>query len=176
MDDQGRVWGRQNADGEFVGIDAEVFVSGTRFSDGNSINQAKVSVNFQSASDFYDDAAYVETSLSVSDVEGLMDATLETLVAPTGNAHKIGAKIVNASLGNDVNLYDQYSTELADVDLWTGKTAAGADLVPTSVVVDATLKGWTVTFAAAVVSINLEDPATLDANDVTGIEGVRLAV
>jgi hypothetical protein len=176
LDDNGNVWGRLNADGKFVGVDAEIFVSGTRYSDGNNINMAKVSVNFQSASDFYDDAAYVETSLSPSDVEGLLDATLETLAAPTGNAHKIGVKIVNASLGQDVNLYDQYSTDLADTALWTGTKADGTVLVPTSVVVDAALEGWTVTFAAAVVSINLEDPATLDANDVTGIEGVRLAV
>lgn len=176
LDDNGNVWGKLDADGNFVGVKAELFVSGTPFGDGNAINNSKVAVNFQSAADFYDFAAFVNTDFNSSDLEGLLDATLSTLVAPTGNAHKIGAKVVNASLGNDVNMYDYYADELAATSAWTGETAAGATVAPTTVVKDTALKGWTVTFGVAVALINLASPSVLAGLDVTGIEGVELSV
>ncbi len=46
----------------------------------------------------------------------------------------------------------------------------------TTVVKDTTLRGWTVTFGAPVATIDLATPQVLDTLDVTGIEGVRLAV
>jgi flavin-dependent dehydrogenase len=69
-----------------------------------------------------------------------------------------------------------YTTELADVDAWIGKSAAGADVIPSTVVDDAVNGGWTITFGSAVVTVNLVDPATLDTLNVPGIEGIELAV
>jgi len=175
FDDNGNVWGKTNASNNFVGTDASIFVSGAPFGDFSNPNTAKVTISFVSARDFFDFAAFVNTDFNVNDLEGLLDTTLIELAANVGAAYKMGARVVNTSLGNDVNLYDEYNTEIASTSLWTGTTAAGAVLVPTSVAVDATLKGWTVTFASVVQSINLQTPAILDAAGVVGIEGIRLA-
>ena len=134
-----------------------------------------MTISFVSARDFFDFAAFVNTDFNVNDLEGLLDAELVELAANVGAAYKMGAFVKNTELSKNVDLYDEYSTELASASLWTGTTAAGAVLVPTSVAVDATLKGWTVTFASVVASINLQTPAILDAAGVVGIEGIRLA-
>jgi hypothetical protein len=176
FDDNGNVWGKVNAADEFVGTDVNIFVSGAPFGDFTNPNTAKVTVSFVSARDFFDFAAFVSTDFNVNDLEGLLDATLSKVAASVGNVHKIGARVVNASLGNDVDLHDMYTTELADVDAWIGKTSAGADVIPSTVVDDAVNGGWTITFGSAVVTVNLVDPATLDTLNVPGIEGIELAV
>ncbi len=176
FDDNGNVWGKVNAADEFVGTDVNIFVSGAPFGDFTNPNTAKVTISFVSARDFFDFAAFVSTDFNVNDLEGLLDATLSKVNTSVGNVHKLGARVVNASLGNDVDLHDMYAAELADVDLWIGKSAAGADVVPTTVVDNTADGGWTITFGSAVVSVNLAAPAVLNAASVPGIEGISLAV
>jgi hypothetical protein len=188
FDDLGNVWGKIDASGKFAGINAQIFVTGAGFSDGSALSPVKVNVNFTSASDFFDYAAYVNTDFNTSDLEGLLDATLTEVAAHTSNAYKIGVVIKNASLGNDVNLYDTYGDALADSTLWYAKNATtGATIAITTVAKDTTLEAWTVTldstiFAAlsanAPIKIGLVAPAALAVagKDVTGIEGLPILV
>lgn len=176
FDDNGNVWGKINSSDEFVGTQANIFVSGAPFGDFTNPNTAKVTVSFISARDFFDFAAFVSTDFNVNDLEGLLDATLSKVAASVGNVHKLGARVVNASLGNDVDLHDMYPTELASTTLWIGKSAAGADVVPTTVVNNTADGGWTITFGSAVVTVNLAGPSVLNAADIPGIEGVEVAV
>lgn len=185
FDDGGNVWGKVDASGNFAGVNAQIFVTGSGFNDGSALSPTRVSVNFTSASDFFDYAAYVNTDFNVSDLEGLLDATL-TEIAHTTNAYTIGVVVKNASLGNDVNLYSTYDDALASAALWYAQNAAtGATIAITTVVKNDTVSGWVVTLDAtaygalasgAKIKIGLVAPTLLSAADVAGIEGVAIVV
>jgi hypothetical protein len=67
---------RLDAAGKFTGTTAQVFTTGAGFNNGSDISTIKVNVNFDSASDFFDYAAFVNTDFNPSDLEGLLDAQL----------------------------------------------------------------------------------------------------
>lgn len=176
LDDSGKFVGKHDADGNLVGAKAQINTTAAGLGTYAAGTTTKTSVSYLDARALSSNAKLMDTSFDTDDFEGLLDATLKTLAAKVGNAHKIGAFIANRSIGGDQNLYDIYDTELAVVSAWRGYSSTGALVVPTTVVVDATLKGWTITFPSAVVLINLATPLTLDGLDVTGIEGIELAV
>lgn len=185
FDDNGNVWGRKNAQDKFVGTAAEIYVSAKPFDDGSNISYTQVSVFFQSMSEFADDAAFVSTDFSTSDLEGLLDATLHQAAATASNVLKIGVKVVNASLGNDVNLHDTYATELASASLWTIKNIeTGEAISVTSVAsnaagyfdVTADSTAWTALTAGKKVQVGLAAPSVLDAADVVGLEGSPVVI
>lgn len=187
FDDNGNLWGKKDSNGNFTGTLAQIYVSGTPFGDGNNLAICKITFSFLSASDFYDFPAFVRTDFNPNDLEGLLDAQLYETTAHVSNAYHIGAKVINASLGNDLELHTTYATELASASLWYAKTGATfqTTLAITTVADDAANGGWTVTldstaFAAlaanAKIKIGLKDPATLDAASVVGIEGAAVIV
>lgn len=189
FDSNGNVWGKLDADGNFVGTQALIFVAGKPFSDGNSVDTeyTNVSVSFLSASEFFDDAAFVKTTFNITNLEGLLDATLYEFGANVDNVHKIGAKVVNTQLGADQNLFTKYATELASSSLWEAHTGANfsTSLALTSVAADNTNKVWTVTFDSTAylaltdgddIRVRLKDPATLLAAGVRGIESIPVIV
>lgn len=186
FDDGGNLWGKLDASGKFAGINAQIFTTGAGFNDGSALSPVKVNVNFTSASDFFDYAAYVNTDFNTSDLEGLLDASLIEKATHASSAYKIGVVVKNASLGNDVDLYSTYADALAVANLWNAKNAAtGANIAITTVAKDAVLEAWTVTLDAtawgalasgAKININLASPAALAAVDVDGIEGMAIQV
>ena len=115
-----------------------------------------------------------------------MDAQLVELAASATSSKKIGVKVKNSSLGNDINLYATYADALAVVGAWTAKNlATGAAIGVTAVVKDAVLEGWTVTLDATAygavatggkILINLAAPSVLDGLDISGIEGLPVSV
>jgi hypothetical protein len=177
FDDTFKMVGKYDGDLNFVGNKVKLNTKGAGFGTFAAGPNTRTTLNFVDPFALNVNARLFEfTAFDFEDYEGLLDAELRTLVAPTGNAHKIGVFVPNKSIGKDVNLYDEYSTELADVDVWEGETAAGAIVAPTTVVVDAVNEGWTVTFGVAVAIIRLKDPSVLNTNNVTGIEGIDLAI
>lgn len=184
FDDSGKVWGKLDADDNFVGTKAEVFVSGSGFGDYNNPNLARVSISFQSASDFYDYAAFVDTGFNISDLEGLLDIELYKISNAT-NVYKIGARYNSTNLNGAANIYDNYSAALV-VGLWKATNlTSGAAVTITSVAPDSALKAFTVTLDSTAytamasgtkIQIEWVAPDLLDAADVTGVESQPLIV
>lgn len=186
FDESKNVWGRENAAGNFVGQDAQLFTKGTGFGDFNNATLAKISVNFISASDFFDDAAYVSTDFSTTDLEGLLNVVLAE-ISHASNVYKIKGYVKNANLGNNVNIYGSYPDALASAGLWVAKTGSTfqTTLTLTSVAKDTALEAYTVTFdstaftalsSGAKIKLSLAAPSVLDAADVVGIESVPLII
>jgi len=176
-------WGKLDIDKNFVGTDALIYVSPKPYSDGNSVDTeyTLVTVSFLSMADFADDAAFVPTTFSISNLEGLLDAKLR-VISNASNVYKIAVEFENAQLGGNVNFYDKYATELASAALWRSFTGAAlaTPLTITSVAADAALKAFTVTLdttayaalsAGAKILLDLETPPVLLAAAVRGIEG-----
>lgn len=177
--DSGQMVGRFDSDKNFLGHRAQINTKAAGYSNYTNGPATVTSVNFL-------DPLALSTNLRLfsfaafdsAEYGGLLDVELHTIVAPTGNAHKIGVRFDNKDIAKGYkNMYDDYSTELADVDLWYGIAVSnGATLVPSTVVVDSALEGWTVTFAAPVSAIGLSDVDVLNTNNVIGIEGIELAI
>lgn len=186
FDDAGNVWGKKNAAAKFVGYQAEIFVAGAGFGDYNNAQFTRVTISFQSASDFYDYAAFVPTDFDVTNLEGLLDVELFEAAVSATNVRKIGVRFVNAQLGANQNIYDNYDTELAVGSLWKATNlTTGAAITITSVAIDATLKAftltldttmWTALTSGTKVEIDLVDPPALVAAGVTGIEALPLVI
>lgn len=189
FDNNGNVWGKLDADGNFVGTQALIFVAGKPYSDGNSVDTeyTNVSVSFLSATEFHDDAAFVNTTFNISNLEGLLDATLYELGPNNDNVHKIGVKVINTQLGADVNLYDKYSTELATASLWEAHhgTTFSTPITITSVAGDAGNKVFTFTYDSTmyngladgvIIRTRLKPPPVLLAAGVRGIEGIPIMI
>lgn len=186
VDDAGNIWGKIDADGNFSGIDATLFTSGGDFGDYNTPSIAKLKVAFNSATEFYDSSRFAHTDFAYSEIVGLFDATLAEVVAHTGAAYKISAKVINTQLGGDKNLFDEYDDLLADAALWVAENVeTGAAITITTVAKDTVNECWTVTLDATAyaalatgdkVKINLASPTVLAAADVEDIEGVAVVV
>jgi hypothetical protein len=147
-----------------------------------------MSISFLDTSEYYDNAVYLDVSgVNMTNVEGLIDATLYEAASHSTNVYKIGVKIPTSQAGVSINLYDEYADELAVTALWAAYTGAtySTSLTITSVAKDAALKAWTVTFDSTAytalasgtkIKLNLVSPALLDVGDVPGVEGVAIVV
>ena len=176
FDDTGKFIGKFDADDNLVGAKVQVFTSPAGMGIYSAGTTTKTSINYLNSRDLSTNAKFFQTEFDTDDFEGLLDAEVRALAAPTGNAHKLGVFIPNKSIGKDKNLYDEYDDELNATGMWRGWTAAGAQVAPTTVVKDTALLGWTVTFGTAVVRVDLATPQVLLAGDVKGIEGIALTI
>lgn len=157
------------------------------FEDGNAVKTTKVKISIVDGADFSSNAAYMTTTFTPSDLEGLNDVVLYESAARASNVFKIGIKIPTASLTTSLNVHDTYATELASAARWVAKTGVGfgTTLVITSVASDPVNKGWTVTFdssaftalaALSKIQLSLVSPTVLAAADILGIESVPLVL
>lgn len=194
FDSNGNVWGKLNADGTFSGSPVQIFTAAKPFSDGSSVDTeyTNVTISFENASDFGDNAAFVSTDFNVSDLEGLLDAALVQATSSNTNARKIAVLYKGAQLGGNLNIGDKYSTELADATLWTLKRVdTGASVAFTSIAWDPAQAvtgsqkpgAFTVTIDSTAYTalpvntkllLNLVAPPLLAAEGAVGIEGVEL--
>jgi hypothetical protein len=188
LDDQNLVWGRKTVGSELAGLSCLIFVSGNGFEDGNTVEKvtATITVSFESAADFHDTPAYMDTNLAAADIVGLVDAPLALVGVVSANT-KIEIKIPTARIGQFVNLYDTLETLLDDparFEAFTGATF-GTPLTITGITPNDADKTWTVAFDAtpyaalssgAKIKVNLVAPGTLFAAGVTGIEGVAVII
>lgn len=121
------------------------------------------------------------TDFALSSIEGLQNIAIRQSGVQAKPVYKV--KLFAGCAG--VDLYEQYSTELADPALWVATNkATGAVITITSVAVDANIKGFTVTLSAvdtdypAVGSIllTLAPVSDLVAAGVVGFEGLTLTI
>jgi hypothetical protein len=164
-----------------------IFTSPTCFGDGANGQTTKVTLSFVSAGQVYDSAAFIETNLSLSDMEGLLDVTLAEYAAHASNVYKIKGFIPSSSPNTSLNLYDSFADDLAVAGMWDAKsgTTFTTNLPITSVAKNTSNKGWDITLdstaftalsSGAKIKISLADPTTLDGGDVTGVEGIPVIV
>lgn len=113
----------------------------------------------------------------LQDLTGLQDVVLYSTAARVTGVLHVGAK----SDCGSVNMYDEYADALADVDAWEFvRDDTGAIVLPSAVVKDATLKGWTVTLTpntlAVAGSLRMVGPTELAAltSPVIGFESDSL--
>lgn len=183
-DDANNVWGRKDANGNFIGYQALIFVSGKPWSDGSSVDteRSQVIVSFLSATDVFDNSFYMPIDFDINSITGLLDVEFREPAAHVSNAHKVIAEIESGKLTGKLNVYDTYADEFETEALWTAYTGANftTALTITTAAKDATNKGWTITFdstaytalsSGAKIKLNFAAPSVLDAADVTGIEG-----
>lgn len=189
LDSNGNVWGKLDADGNFVGCRVQVFVSPKPWSDGASVDTeyTLVSLTYQSAQEYADETACAQTDFTVSDLEGLVNVYGSQPAAAVSNVYKILWSPKGTSLTNKAKIFDLYADELAVASLWSMATGAtfGTPLAITSVAKDTTLGCWTVTAdstahtalpAGAKIQIRLDPPADLEAADVFDIEAIPYVV
>lgn len=185
-DDSDHWWGMKNASGKLVGPTALFFIYGATQQTTSSPVFAKIAVAYDDANEYHDQAFYATVSLGSNEPEGLLDATLSKVSNAT-NVYQIDVKAPTPEFEKYINFAEKYSTELASSALFTAKTGAtySTTLVLTSVAYNATLKCLTITFDSTAytalnsgdkIKLSMVDPATLDAADVTGIEGVDLII
>lgn len=181
VDDQNNQWGTIDAEGNWSGEVAQIFVSGNGFGDGTKPFVADIAVAFQSASDFNDYSKYATLNFNPNEAKGLVSVLLSQYAAFAANVYHIAIASPTAKLGVFLSIEDDFGTDLADETLWIAKLANGTVQVITSVT-NVAGKGWTVTFDSTTwtalatgtqVFLSLVDPTTLDDSDVTGVENVE---
>lgn len=125
-----------------------------------------------------EDLAFLDVSalgFILSTFKGLQNISLVVLNPENAPITKVRA-LVGCS---KKNLYEEYSTELAEVGLWKAyKQSDGSAIVVSTVAVDAALEAFTVTVASGAESYYLElvDPEALMAGGVSGYESIRVLV
>lgn len=182
LSDSKKLCGKHTPDGLFVGSQVQISFDAAGPGIYTAGSSSKMSVAWTDSRAFSSNLKWYETDFDAEDFNGLLDAKVVRMAAPTGNAHKVGLHVKTTQINSDMNIYIKYADVLADVDVWRGYTNAGAVVAPTTVTADPTLAlngqvgGWIVTFSVPVSKIDLVTPDILAQNDVTGIEGVALAV
>lgn len=126
-----------------------------------------------------DNLAFVETideGFLLKEITGLQDINLSELIPPSAKPVIVLQALAGCS---GENLYDLYSTELADEALWTVTNATtGADIAITSVAASAANKAFTVTIPATTdpVVVSLAPVSELVAAGIEGYEGKSVRV
>lgn len=152
MDNASNVWGElDNATKNWKGEQALISISGNGFENGTEASSGVclITISYISADNFNKRSAFASLpDLASGDLKGLIDIVPTLFAAPVSNAYKIKFSIkANIVGGDDLNVYDDFGTELAALT-WTAKsgTTYATDLGITSTVVDATNKVITFTF------------------------------
>lgn len=185
-----RFWGTQVGT-KFKGYQANLFIDGGKVATGQNVEEkvCTLTISILDNSEYKDNSYYMPILGNITSIVGLKDVVLTEASAHVANVWKVAVKVPTSQIGGYLNMYDQYSTQLAAAGLWTATsthptTGVVSALAITSVAVDAALKAWTVTLdstaytaltAGSIITINLAAPPTLDTADVTGIEGSDLA-
>lgn len=177
--------GMLDGSGNFVGYQALIFCDGKPYSDGNTVDNeyTNVEVSFLSATDFFDNFAFIKTTFSAAALEGLIDGTLYVAAAAVAEVFQIGLKVVTPELGKTYSLYSKYADELADDALFIAKTGANfATPLPITSVAKNDANGcWTVSFDDATftalpvgtkIQLSTVIPPLLLAAGVRGVEGI----
>lgn len=131
-----------------------------------------------------EDIAYANAGFNLDELNGLQNINLIVVGTPTGGVFQ-----VQPLTGCDKsNLYDLYSTEMADEALWTlADAATGASIPITGVTANATLQtlavaadtadpAYTAVTATGKVKIAMVSASALDAADISGFEAIPVEI
>lgn len=143
-------------------------------SDGSVLAGFTVTVEFDSRHLNQDLAFLRDDTVDLSEIKGLQAALI---VVSAASAASITAQVLSACGGD--NLYDLYSTQLADPGVWTAIGVTGeAQTIDAIAAVPAT-KGFTLSFdpsRTVATNLNLAAVSLLDAAGIVGFEGQQVTV
>lgn len=134
-------------------------------SDGSKPTQFLADLWFASTTELNDTIAYAKMNVDIAgSILGLIDVDLTNVAQASAT---VTIKVETSVAG--VNLYDQYSDELADPDAWTC-TKGGNAVTISSVTKDTTNKAFVLTLTTPTGAhvFNLAAPAALEALDIGG--------
>lgn len=121
------------------------------------------------------------TDFALESIEGLQNIAIKQAGVQAKPVYKV--KLFAGCAGTDI--YDQYSTEFADPDMWVATNkATGADITIISVAIDANIKGFTIILsssdtdypAVGSILLKLAPVSDLVAGGITGFEGLSLTI
>jgi hypothetical protein len=168
-----RLWGRGQRDGSLAPyLPSSVYVYGGGWSDGQNIITSKLNINFGEQGNFIELSAFFgfEVNDDILSIVGLQ--TAQIVPTATAKTYRVLTKC------DKLNLYDLYSTELADDALWIVTVAStGATVAVTAVAANAS-RDFTLTFTepAEKYYVSLAGLAALEAAGIVGYESEQLAV
>jgi len=177
VDATGLIWGEKVATG-VKAIDMEkVFTPNWKVNTGAATTIYNTRFVFDAVA-MNDSPGFITTSDLGFNVKSLMGLQNVAIVKVTRAA---GVLTVRALAGcASTNLYDDYSTELANAALWVARNAAtGNQIAITSVTADPNTSGFIVTlnttdtdYTTGAVALSLASPTVLDTAGVSGYESV----
>jgi hypothetical protein len=179
------VWGTWTEDETFRGESAKLFMDGDDFTDGQASKVIYAAISYTDIEEFKNSSAYFPIDFSVAGYGKLKDVYLEEAIAATDNVFRITGKIKTGRAGYDLDMYEDFSTQIANVARWVATNdQTGAAFTITSVAVNAagywtvTLDStaWTALGAGDSVTLNFAAPSVLHAAGATGIEGVEIVL
>ncbi len=180
FDDASQVWGKKDTSGNYVGAKCKISVTAKPFEDGQNPKATKVTISYINTDDFEKNAWAAQTSFSIGDLIGLVDAVLSEISAHTTNVFHITADIVTTLLGKSLKVFDYFAALMANAANWSVIVdATGVTHTITSVAQNTGGKGWDLTLdntqytalsAGAKLRFAFADPTTLDTAGVTGVE------
>lgn len=170
VDANGVLFGRNVSNG-LAGVPLISFYAGKwTVSDSSTVANFPVTVVFDPKYLNKDLGFVSDENFNASEITGLQDVDIKPIGAQTATILSLQ---VLGSCGGE-NLFDIYSDELADGTLWNAvDSVSGASLTITSVAANAANKSFTMTLSAPRTNatlVSLKDPATLETNDIVGIE------
>jgi hypothetical protein len=191
QDDANLVWGTtqeaSNGTKNFVGRKATLFFEGLDFVGDDKVSGVGyVEVTFLSASESYDDSAYVNPGVSLeSAAQALLDVQLFEKVASATNTKKISGLVPTGKLGGDKDIYEDFSITLGVLtnfyakNLTTGASIAITSVTPNAagywdIVIDSA--AYTALTVGTKVEIGCIAPNLLDAANVVGIEVLPVVI
>jgi hypothetical protein len=181
VDNNQNVWGAIDADDNFVGFTSKIFAGGDNFTDGQNSKTQLISWSILDIVQFKTAARYMPIDFSVKSYGILKDVYLEEAAANATNVFKITGKIPTGRVHQKLDVYEDFSTAMANAARWICKNLqTGATITITGVAVNAA-GYWDVTIDSATYtaltvgdkfSLEWAGPSTLDAANVKGVESV----
>lgn len=178
VDNNNRFAGVVQTDGSLKGFSySDLYTNPPSFNGTDDYGSMATRINFGNVDEFkISPTGIVGLEFSADALPRLQDVTI-SIVSLVGNVLKVKAK---TKFGG-TDLYASHSTALNNVARWVLYNESDAAAITIdSVATDAAGKAWNLTSTALgalatgkIYSINLADPATLDAAGVTGIEGTK---
>lgn len=186
IDEDNVCWGYRTAAGKFIGLKLDIFVNSDRFRAQGAVKQQTMSISASDPNEFAQSRYIALPSTFVAtDYGTLLDVQLYSKVAPSSNVFKVDGLVNTGEVKNSQSAYTNFGAALVAACWYAKNVATGAAIAITSVAVDAVNLCYTVTLDAtawgalaslAVVEIGWNAPTVLDANNVTGVEGLSYTV
>lgn len=196
-DDKKNMWGTDNGENGFVGVDCIVSVIPKPFEDGKDARVTRFKISVVNEAQFADDAAYVPAkNMKGSDFKGLNDVHL-SYMSGDKTKMRVAVQIPTSIMGVALNLFDDFKASALGISAtaWKAWSVSPAG-VRTSLTIDsvsvseaavapaAAGKGFILTFTPAqataivvgsTIYVDLVDTTALGVLLVKGIESVNSA-
>jgi hypothetical protein len=167
--------GRKQTNGDIAAfLPSSVYTKVNPLGDGQNISLASLIVNFGDSGLFmnvFDITSQID-NFDQSELQGLTDIDLTVVGQASGY---VDVKVQTKCGG--VDLFDTYSTELANKNVWSLiNKSTGAAVVPTTVTAQAATKSFRISATAATYLLSLAAVSVLETNGISGYESNSITV